>query len=75
MTNDITFEIIESIGVIDENERGWTKEINLVSWNGSKPKFDIRDWSPEHDKMGKGITLTEWQMNKVIQLLEERNGF
>lgn len=47
---DIKFEIIEHIGAISENKSGWKKELNLVSWNGANPKYDIRDWSPEHEK-------------------------
>ena len=49
---DITFEIKESLGVLSESSRGWKKELNLVSWNGREPKYDIREWDPEHEKMG-----------------------
>lgn len=55
---DFTYEIIEEIGVLSENKKGWRKEVNLISWNGNKPKYDIRDWAPDHEKMGKGVTLT-----------------
>lgn len=58
-TSEITFEIVEEIGVISVNKSGWTKELNKVSWNGAAPKYDIRDWAPDHTKMGKGITLSE----------------
>ena len=70
--SDIKYEIIEKIGVISENAKGWTKELNLISWNGSNPKYDIRDWAPEHEKMGKGVTLTEEEAEKLKELLEER---
>ena len=56
---DIKYEIIKHIGSLSESSRGWTKELNIISWNGGVPKLDIRDWAPEHEKMGKGITLTE----------------
>jgi len=55
---EFKYEIKEHIGIISENKSGWRKELNLVSWNGADPKYDIRDWAPEHEKMGKGITLT-----------------
>lgn len=55
---EFKFEIVESIAVLSEETSGWTKELNLVSFNGAKPKYDIRTWDPEHEKMGKGITLT-----------------
>lgn len=66
------FEIVERIGVIADAGSGWSRELNVVAWNGGKPKLDIRDWSPEHDKMGKGITLTEEQGAKLAELLSER---
>lgn len=67
---DIKYEITEHIGVISENKSGWKKELNLVSWNGADPKYDIRDWSPEHEKMGKGITLTADEAWELAQLIE-----
>lgn len=67
---DIKFEIKKSIGVISESAKGWTKELNLVSWNGAVPKYDIRDWDPEHEKMGKEVTLTEEEMRKLKELID-----
>ncbi len=56
---NIEYEIIEEVGVLSENARGWRKELNRVSWNGRPAKYDIRDWAEDHEKMGKGITLTD----------------
>ena len=56
---DIKYEITKHIGVLSEGAKGWTKELNLVSWNDREPKYDLREWSPEHEKMGKGITLSD----------------
>ena len=67
--SDIKFEIIKNIGIISESSKGWTKELNLISWNDREPKYDIRDWSPEHDKMGKGVTLSEDEIEVLKQLL------
>ena len=66
---DIKFEITEHIGVLSEGSKGWTKEINKVSWNDRDPKIDIREWSPDHTKMGKGITLTDEEAQKLKELL------
>lgn len=66
---DIKYEIVEMIGILSESTRGWTKELNLVSWNNGAPKLDIRDWAPEHEKMGKGITLTKDEAEKLYDLL------
>ena len=67
---EIKFEIIEELGVLSESDKGWTKELNLISWNGATPKYDLRDWSPKHEKMGKGITLTTDEIQKLYELLK-----
>ena len=63
------YEIVEHIGTLSESAKGWTKELNRISWNGGEPKYDIRDWAPEHEKMGKGVTLSEDEMLKLKELL------
>jgi len=70
---DIKYDIIETIGVLSENSKGWTKELNLISWNGGAAKFDLRDWAPDHEKMGKGITFTKEEALKLKELLEDIN--
>ena len=68
---DIKFAVTKSLGVLSEGSKGWQKEINLVSWNERKPKFDIRDWGPEHERMGKGVTLSTEELKKLKELLNE----
>ena len=68
---DIKYEIKEELGTLSENAKGWTKELNLISWNDAAPKYDIRDWAPEHEKMGKGITLTKEEAAALFELLKE----
>lgn len=67
---DINFEILNHIGVLSENSSGWKKELNFISWNDREPKYDIRDWSPDHSKMGKGITLTLEEAEELVKLLQ-----
>lgn len=67
----IKFEIVESLGVLSESAKGWTKEINLVSWNNYPAKYDIREWDPEHTKMGKGVTFTVEEIKKLRDILNE----
>lgn len=67
-----SFEIIETIAVLSENSQGWTKELNLISWNGREPKYDIRDWDSNHEKMGKGITLTTEELTQLKNMLNEK---
>lgn len=69
MAGEIKFDIVEEIGVLSENAKGWRKELNLISWNGAKPKFDIRDWAPEHEKMGKGVTLSEEELAALKSII------
>ncbi|MDU4847533.1 PC4/YdbC family ssDNA-binding protein [Clostridium sp.] len=66
---DIKFEIEKEIGKISESSKGWTKELNLISWNGKEAKYDLRDWAPEHEKMGKGITLNNDELKALKDLL------
>ena len=68
--SDIKYEIIKEVGVFAENSKGWTKEVNMVSWNGAEPKYDIRSWSPNHERMGKGIVLTEDEAKALKEVLE-----
>ena len=70
----IKYEIIKTIGVLSTSAKGWTKELNLVSWNEREPKYDLRDWAPEHEKIGKGITLTEEEAKILKGLLGEVIG-
>ena len=69
---EIKYEIVEKIGVLSTTDKGWSKELNLVSWNDREPKYDLRDWNENHDKMGKGITLTK---EELIQLKEALNSY
>ena len=67
--SEIKCTTIEKIGIIRQSTNGWNKELRLVSWNDADPKYDIRDWAPEHEKMGKGVTLSEDEMLKLKELL------
>lgn len=69
---DIKFEITEQIAVLSESAKGWTKELNLISWNGREPKYDIRDWAPNHEKMGKGVTLSKEELDNLMDALSEK---
>lgn len=68
---DIVYEIEKELGTLSENAKGWKKEINLVRWNGREAKYDIRDWSPEHEKMGKGVTLTGDEIKSLRDILNK----
>lgn len=65
------FEIVEEIGVISEKPSGWKKELNFVSFNDYEPKFDIREWSEDHEKMSKGITLTLEELKELKKLIDK----
>ncbi|MEG1870824.1 MAG: PC4/YdbC family ssDNA-binding protein [Peptostreptococcaceae bacterium] len=66
---DIKYEIVKHIAVLAEGSKGWQKELNLISWNDKEPKYDIREWAPEHAKMGKGVTLSRDEMVKLKDVL------
>ena len=67
---DINYEILKKIGVLSTSASGWTKELNLISWNDREPKYDLRDWSADHEKMGKGVTLSKVELLALKELLD-----
>ncbi|WP_093728084.1 YdbC family protein [Terribacillus halophilus] len=67
---ELSYEIVKELGVISVSPKGWQKELNLISWNGREPKYDIRDWAPDHEKMGKGITLSAEEVSTLRGLLQ-----
>ena len=67
---EIKFEITKHIATISTSPKGWTKELNLVAWNDKEPKYDLRDWSPDHSKMGKGLTLSNEELKGLRTILE-----
>jgi hypothetical protein len=68
---EFNYEITQELGILSASQSGWTRELNLISWNGAEPKFDIRDWSPNHEKMGKGISLSADEVEKLKAILEK----
>lgn len=72
---ELKYEIINLIGVISTSASGWNTELNRISWNGAEPKYDLRSWSPDHSKMGKGITLSESELTALADLLAKEVEF
>lgn len=74
-SDPITFNILEHIGVLSINtnrEPAWTKEVNIVSWNGGRAKIDVREWNHEHNRMSKGLTLLEDEAEKLAIMLAKK---
>lgn len=70
---EIKYEIKENLGVLSESAKGWSKELNLISWNDKDAKYDIREWDPTHEKMGKGVTLSIDELFKLRDILNSMN--
>lgn len=70
MADDFSYEITKKMGAFSESKSGWTMELNMVSWGGREPKYDIRSWAPDHQKMGKGVTMTKEELVALKKLLE-----
>ncbi len=66
---ELRYEIKKSLGSISDEKGGWAKELNIVSWNGNEPKYDIRSWDDSHEKIGKGITLSDDELKRLRDLL------
>lgn len=73
--SEFKYEIINELGVLAKGSKGWQKEFNRVSWSGGEPKYDIRDWNETHEKMGKGVTLTETELRKLKELIDAEIAF
>lgn len=71
MMANLKYEIKETVGIISEGAKGWKKELNLISWNDREPKYDLRDWDQNHEKMGKGITLSTEELVQLKKILNE----
>ncbi|HET9587317.1 MAG TPA: YdbC family protein [Anaerolineales bacterium] len=69
--SDIRYEIVMQLGVLSQSGSGWTKEVNLISWNDRPPKYDIRDWSADHSQMGRGVTLSREELLALRDLLNQ----
>jgi hypothetical protein len=72
---EFTYEIIKQLGVVKTNKSGWQREVNIVSWNHAKPKLDIREWAPNHEKMGKGISLSAEEVAIIKEILDEYDPY
>ena len=73
MAEDFSFEIVKNIGIVSEGKGGWNLELNLVSWGGRPAKYDLRSWSPDHQKMGKGSTFSKEELTALKNLLNNVN--
>lgn len=71
---ELKYEIIEEMGILSENEKGWRKELNIVSWNQRDGKYDIRDWDSTHKRMSKGVTFTKDEMKALFEILKQEFG-
>lgn len=73
--SEIKSEIVESVGILSTNKSGWNREVNIVKWNEGKAKLDIRDWGPDHEKVGKGISLSSEEVAVLKELLEDYDPY
>ena len=69
--SEIKYEIVKKIGELSKSASGWAKELNLISWNDRDAKYDIREWSPDREKMGKGVTLSKEELLALRELLNK----
>ena len=72
--DEVRYDLMEHVGVLARRDNGWTKEVNIIAWNGGKAKVDIRDWDPDHERMSKGITLFEEEAETLVRALARRYG-
>jgi len=73
-TEAVSFTILEHLGVLRASASGWSRELNYISWCDRPARFDIRDWTPDHKKSSRGITLTDYEMSKICEWVGQRNA-
>ena len=71
MEQEFTYKIIREVAVLSERTNGWSKQLNLIAWGDNEPKYDSRDWGPNREKMGKGVTLTAAELQSLTEALDE----
>lgn len=69
MANDISMKLIRTVGTLSENEKGWKKQLKVISWNDAEPKYDLRAWNPEEDRSGKGLTMTHDELKALGDII------
>ena len=72
---EIKSEVVKEIGILSTSKSNWNREVNIIRWNDGKPKLDIRDWAPEHERAGKGITLTAEEAAVLKELLADYDPY
>ncbi|MCQ2533389.1 MAG: PC4/YdbC family ssDNA-binding protein [Clostridia bacterium] len=72
---EIKSEIVKTIGTLASNKTGWNREVNIVKWNDGKAKLDIRDWGPNHERVGKGISLSSEEVAVLKELLADYDPY
>lgn len=70
----ISYKIIANIGTLETYPTGWSKEVNIVSWNNMPAKLDIRDWDETHEMMSRGVTLTADEMQRLVDSVQARDA-
>lgn len=74
MSYKIECELVEHIAILSTSPSGWTKEVNLLSWNGAAAVYDIRSWAPDRQRAGKGVTLNQDEMGALLTVLQDRKA-
>ena len=66
-------EIEKEIAHLQEERKadGMRLELNMVSFNERKAKYDIRAWDENHERMGKGIQMSKKEIGKLKEALNK----
>lgn len=67
---EVKYNVVEELGTISTGTKGWSTKVKRIEWNGGEPKIDIRSWNEDDTRMGKGITLTDGEVDNLIEILK-----
>lgn len=66
------FDLKEHLGVIFTTGNDWTRELNVIWWSDKEETFyDLRDWSPDHERMTRGVRLSKEGIEALVEAYEE----
>ena len=74
-SEQFSFEIDEYIGAVKESDKhDWTKAVMRIKWGENPPTLDIRNCNMAQNRIGKGISLSNEEADKLVDILLD-NGY
>lgn len=70
--NEFSYELIEFLGSLNEKE-GWSKSVVRIAWGENPVTIDVRNMNIMAERMGKGISLSDEEADRLVDILLEKD--